>query len=50
MQRNFDDHSEILRALQKRDAGSARKAMRAHILESGRFVIAWLENHVTARG
>jgi DNA-binding GntR family transcriptional regulator len=50
MQQNIDDHSEILRALQKRDAGSARKAMRVHILESGRFVIAWLENHVTARG
>jgi DNA-binding GntR family transcriptional regulator len=49
MQQNITDHTEILRALQKRDPAAARKAMRAHILESGRFVIAWLENQTAGR-
>ncbi len=44
MQRNIEDHTEILRALEKRDAVRARKAMQAHVLESGQLVIAWLEN------
>jgi DNA-binding GntR family transcriptional regulator len=48
MQQNIDDHAEILRALEKRDAAAARKAMQAHIWESGRFVIAWLENQMAA--
>ncbi len=46
MKQNIDDHAEILRALERRDAAAARKAMRAHIQDSGRFVIAWLENQV----
>lgn len=48
MQQNINDHAEVLRALEKRDAAGARKAMHAHILEGGRFVIAWLENQSTA--
>ena len=47
MQQNISDHAKILRALEVRDAVAARNAMQAHILESGRFVIAWLENQVS---
>lgn len=50
MQLNITHHAEILHALQKRDAAAARKAMQAHILDSSGFVIAWLENHMAARG
>ena len=46
MQMNIDDHEEILRALERRDGERARSAMQSHILESGKFVIAWLENHL----
>jgi DNA-binding GntR family transcriptional regulator len=47
MQRNIHDHEEILRALEKRNAERARQAMQSHVLESGKFVIAWLENHLS---
>jgi DNA-binding GntR family transcriptional regulator len=47
MQQNIHDHEEILRSLEKRDAVRARKAMMAHVQDSGRFVIAWLENQVS---
>jgi DNA-binding GntR family transcriptional regulator len=47
MQRNIQDHEEILRSLEKRDAARARKAMMAHVQDSGRFVIAWLENQIS---
>jgi DNA-binding GntR family transcriptional regulator len=47
MQQNINDHEKILRALEKRDADLARSAMQTHILESGTFVIAWLENHLS---
>ncbi len=47
MQQNIDGHEEILRALEKRDANRARGAMQRHILESGKFVISWLENHLS---
>jgi DNA-binding GntR family transcriptional regulator len=46
MQQNINDHAEVLRALEKRDAAGARKAMHEHIVEGGRFVIAWLENRM----
>ncbi len=48
MQQNIDDHEEILRALEKRDAATARNAMQSHILESGKVVIAWLENQLSS--
>jgi DNA-binding GntR family transcriptional regulator len=48
MQQNIDDHARILRALEGRDAAEARQAMQEHVLESGQFVIAWLENHLTS--
>ena len=47
MQQNIDHHEEILRALEKRNAERARQAMQMHVLESGKFVIAWLENHMS---
>jgi len=47
MQQNIQDHEEILRSLEKRDAARARKAMMAHVQDSGRFVIAWLENQIS---
>jgi DNA-binding GntR family transcriptional regulator len=47
MQQNIHDHEEILRSLEKRDAARARKAMMAHVQDSGRFVIAWLENQIS---
>jgi DNA-binding GntR family transcriptional regulator len=47
MQQNINDHEKILRALERRDADLARSAMQTHILESGTFVIAWLENHLS---
>jgi DNA-binding GntR family transcriptional regulator len=49
MLQNIADHAEILNALQKRDAAAARKAMRTHILESGRVVIGWLEKQMAER-
>jgi DNA-binding GntR family transcriptional regulator len=48
MQMNIDDHEEILRALERRDGERARSAMQRHILESGKFVIAWLENNLSS--
>lgn len=45
MQKNIDDHEKILRFLEDRDGREARAAMQAHVLESGQFVIAWLENY-----
>jgi DNA-binding GntR family transcriptional regulator len=36
-----------LRTLEKRDAAQARRVMRAHVQDSGRFVIAWLENKMS---
>jgi DNA-binding GntR family transcriptional regulator len=48
MKQNIHDHEEILRAMEKRNAGQARKAMEAHVMDSGRFVIAWLENQMSS--
>jgi DNA-binding GntR family transcriptional regulator len=45
MQQNITDHEEIVHALERRDAGKARQAMQQHVLESGKVVIAWLENN-----
>lgn len=50
MQQNIDDHEKILLALDRRDAAGARQAMQDHVLESGQFVIAWLENHLADSG
>lgn len=47
MQQNIDDHEEILRALERRNAERARQAMQTHVLESGKILIAWLENHMS---
>lgn len=46
-QRNIESHREILTALERRDAVAARKAMQGHVDESGRLVIAWLENQTS---
>jgi DNA-binding GntR family transcriptional regulator len=45
MQQNINDHEKIVRALEERDADQARRAMQEHVLESGKVVIAWLENN-----
>jgi DNA-binding GntR family transcriptional regulator len=47
MQQNIDDHAEILRALEKRDARKSRQVMQEHVLDSGKLVIAWLENNLS---
>jgi DNA-binding GntR family transcriptional regulator len=44
MERNIDHHEAILKALEARNPVSSRAAMCAHVLESGEFVAAWLEN------
>jgi len=49
MKQNIDDHAEILAALERRSPAAARKAMRNHVLDSGEFVSAWLENQMSGR-
>lgn len=44
MEKNIVHHAEILAAMEARDAIRAREAMVKHVLESGEFVAAWLEN------
>lgn len=43
---NLVHHEKILAQLERRDAAGAREAVRQHILESGEFVVRWLERHV----
>lgn len=50
MERNIAHHDAILVALEARDDMAARQAMCAHVMESGEFVAAWLENQAHARG
>jgi len=45
MEQNIAHHAEILQAMTRRDPQAARAAMRKHILESGDFIVAWLEAH-----
>lgn len=45
MEQNIRHHAEILNALLQRDPQASRAAMRKHILESGDFIVAWLEAH-----
>lgn len=45
MEKNILHHEEILSAMEARDDKRARAAMANHILESGEFVAAWLENN-----
>lgn len=40
---NLKHHETILAKLEQRDAGGAREAVMEHILESGDFVVRWLE-------
>ncbi|WP_447778170.1 GntR family transcriptional regulator [Variovorax boronicumulans] len=49
MERNIAHHEAILRALEARDDTAARQAMAAHVVESGEFVSAWLENQAHSR-
>ncbi|WP_372387328.1 GntR family transcriptional regulator [Xanthomonas axonopodis] len=49
MEQNITHHAEVLQALMRRDPEAARAAMRKHILESGDFVVAWLEAHAEPR-
>lgn len=44
MEMNIVHHAEILAALEARADTQARTAMAKHILESGEFVAAWIEN------
>lgn len=44
MQENIAHHEKILVALEARDPVEARRAMAEHIIQSGEFVAAWLEN------
>ena len=44
MERNIAHHEAVLQALEARDPMNARAAMSMHVLESGEFVAAWLEN------
>ena len=44
MEKNIVHHDAILVALEARDELAARQAMATHVLESGEFVAAWLEN------
>jgi DNA-binding FadR family transcriptional regulator len=45
MERNIEHHGAILAALEARDSNLSRSTMSEHVLESGEFVAAWLENH-----
>jgi DNA-binding GntR family transcriptional regulator len=45
MERNIQHHEAVLQALEARDPAKARAAMATHVLESGEFVAAWLENN-----
>ena len=49
MEKNIAHHAAILAALEARDEAAARQAMSTHILESGAFVAAWLENQARAQ-
>jgi len=49
MEKNIAHHEAILAALEARDDMAARQAMSAHVVESGEFVAAWLENQAHAR-
>jgi DNA-binding FadR family transcriptional regulator len=46
MERNIEHHDAILAALEARDPDLSRSTMSAHVIESGEFVAAWIENHV----
>lgn len=48
MEKNITHHDAILAALEARDEMGSRKAMATHVLESGEFVAAWLENQTRA--
>lgn len=43
MRKNIEHHEAIVQALTARDAAASRAAMRAHIHESGEFVVEWLQ-------
>jgi DNA-binding GntR family transcriptional regulator len=49
MEKNITHHEAILAALEARDDLKARQAMATHVLESGEFVAAWIENQVRTR-
>jgi DNA-binding GntR family transcriptional regulator len=46
MQKNIADHEQVLHWLEKRVASEARAAMQSHVLQSGTFMISWLENQL----
>ncbi|WP_447921954.1 GntR family transcriptional regulator [Achromobacter aegrifaciens] len=49
MKRNIEHHAAIVEALTARDADASRAAMRAHIHESGEFVVEWLQKRPAGR-
>lgn len=49
MEKNITHHEAILVALEARDEMAARRSMTTHVLESGEFVAAWLENQTRPR-
>lgn len=49
MKKNIDHHAAIVQALTARDAAASRAAMRAHIHESGEFVVEWLQKRPQSR-
>lgn len=49
MKKNIEHHAAIVAALTTRDAATSRAAMRAHIHESGEFVVEWLQKRPPAR-
>ncbi len=49
MKKNIEHHAAIVQALTARDAAASRAAMRAHIHESGEFVVEWLQKRPQSR-
>ncbi|MBD9472092.1 GntR family transcriptional regulator [Achromobacter sp. ACM01] len=49
MKKNIEHHAAIVEALTARDTAASRAAMRAHIHESGEFVVDWLQKRPEGR-
>lgn len=49
MKKNIEHHAAVVEALTARDTAASRAAMRAHIHESGEFVVDWLQKSPEGR-
>ncbi|WP_313387436.1 GntR family transcriptional regulator [Achromobacter aegrifaciens] len=49
MKKNIEHHAAVVEALTARDTAASRAAMRAHIHESGEFVVDWLQKRPEGR-